>query len=87
MDGGDGVRVLVLVFGYAVGRDEGVLDAGDWQRAHRRGGVLGRGYARGEVLRREVVVEVQRVIVAGRRRDVVGPSPIDGGKPGRRGVE
>lgn len=87
VDGGDGVCVLFLVFGYALRLDKGVLDAGDGQWAHWRGGVLGRGYGRGEVLRRKIVVEVQRVIVAGRRRDVIGSSPVDGGEPGRRGIE
>lgn len=46
-----------------------------------------RGDRRGEVLRREVVVEVQRVGVAGRGRDVVGASPVDGWERGRCGFE
>lgn len=49
--------------------------------------MLGRGDRCSEVLRCEVVVEMQRVRVAGGRRDVVGPGPVDGGERGRRGFE
>lgn len=49
--------------------------------------MLRRGDRRNEVLRREVVVEMQSVRVAGGRRDVVGLGPVNGGERGRRGFE